>query len=30
MTATYREGVLTIRAPKKETAKSRTIAIDVN
>ena len=30
MTATYREGVLTIRAPKKETAKPRTIAIDVN
>jgi len=30
MTATYREGVLTIRAPKKETTKSRTIAIDVN
>ncbi|MGH7378694.1 MAG: Hsp20/alpha crystallin family protein, partial [Candidatus Methylomirabilales bacterium] len=30
MTATSREGGVTIRAPKKETAKSRTIAIDVN
>jgi HSP20 family molecular chaperone IbpA len=28
--ATYRDGVLTIRAQKKEEAKPRTIAIDVN
>jgi len=30
VTATYRDGVLTIRVPKKETAKPRTIAVDVN
>ncbi len=30
VTATYRDGVLTIRVPKKETAKPRTIAIEVN
>lgn len=30
VTATYRDGVLTIRAPKKETTKPRTVAIDLN
>jgi len=30
VTATYRDGVLTIRAPKKEAAKPKRIAIEVN
>lgn len=30
ITATYRAGLLTIRVPKKEAAKPRTIAVDVN
>jgi len=30
ITATYRDGVLTIRAPKKEAAKARRIAVEVN
>jgi len=30
VTATYRDGVLTIRAPKKDAAKPRSIAIDVS
>jgi HSP20 family protein len=30
VTATYQDGVLTIRAPKKEAAKPKRIAIEVN